>query len=147
MLAELRRDDPTVLADLDDPEVPCKVAFLEDAAVELLQKHCAFKGCAWRGGTAAQQTAHLREVHQHLRTVTTLMHRSHAAEDKLAGAYNAAISHRVQQGAPLACYAIDRRSVRNYVANLDDSNVEAPICFCCARRFSHAESIGRNGIN
>ena len=147
-LADLLRDDPTVPADLDDPEVPCKLALLEDAAVELPQKHCAFKGCAWRGSTAEHQIGHLREVHQqHLGTVTTLMHRSHADEDKLAGAYNAAISRKVQQGAPLACYAIDRRSVRNYVANLDDSNVEALICFCCARRFSYVESIGSNQIN
>ena len=75
------------------------------------------------------------------------MHRSHAAEEKIAGAYKTAISHKVQPGAPLACYVIDRRSVRNYVANLDDSNVEALICFCCARRIRHVESIGRDEIN
>ena len=32
------------------------------------------------------------------------------------------------------------------MANLDDSNVEALICFCCARRFPNVDSIGSNEI-
>jgi len=146
-LAEMLREEPTIPADVDDPELPCKIALLEDAAVELPLKHCAFKGCLWQGSKQAQQMEHLRENHRAaLDTVVTLMHPSHSYEEKIEAAYNAAITHKVQQGAPLACYALDRRSVRNYVSNLSDDNVESLVCFCCARRFPHVSSISRNEI-
>ena len=146
-LAEMLREEPTIPADVDDPELPCKIALLEDAAVELPLKHCAFKGCLWQGSKQAQQMEHLRENHRAaLDTVVTLMHPSHSYEEKIEAVYNAAITHKVQQGAPLACYALDRRSVRNYVSNLSDDNVESLVCFCCARRFPHVSSISRNEI-
>ena len=124
------------------------MALLEDAAVELPQKHCAFKGCCWQGNTKEHQAEHLSKVHHTaLDAVSRVMHPSHSRDEKIEGAYNAAISYKVQQGAPLACYSIDRRSVSNYVSNLDDDSVEALVCFCCARRFPHVSSISRNEIS
>ena len=39
-LAGLLREEPTIPADGRDPQLPCEAALLEDAAVELPQKHC-----------------------------------------------------------------------------------------------------------
>ena len=147
-LARLLRNDPTVPGDGADPSQPCRAPLLEDAALELPAKHCAFRGCLWQGATSVEQISHLKTSHwKPLMAVTQLMHQPHTADEKLVGAYNAAISHKVREGAPLACYSIDRRCVFNYVSQISDKNVGTLTCFCCARKFPYVPSIDGNKID
>ena len=82
-VAKQLREEPTVPADVDDPQVPCKADLPEDAAVELPQEHCDFRGGSWQGSTKAQQTALLGQIHQKdLGAVIALMHPSHGADEK-----------------------------------------------------------------
>ena len=147
-LARLLRNDPTVPGDGADPSQPCRAALLEDAALELPAKHCAFRGCLWEGATSVDQISHLKTSHwKPLMAVTQLLHQPHTADEKLVGAYNAAISHKVREGARLACYSRDRRCVFNCESQISDKKVGTLHCFCCARKFPYVPSIDGNKID
>ena len=60
--------------------------------------------------------------------------------------YNEAVAEVIRQGAPLSTYSIDRRCLRNFSEFLADENVNALICFSCARRFPYLSSRSVNDI-
>ena len=57
-------------------------------------------------------------------------------------AYMEALSIKCREGAPLAKYAIDRRSLFNYTESLKDEDVYSLVCISCARRFPYVDSFG-----
>ena len=147
VLCDQMRDDPTLPADPEDATQPSRAALREDAAVELPPKHCAFKGCAWSGTTDAELVTHLSQKHvKALGPATALFHASHSSQERCVAAYNAGITAKVRMGAPLACYAIDRRCMYNYVTQVNDATLDSLICFCCARRYPHISTLARNEI-
>ena len=136
ILAAQLRPDPTLPADTADPAQASRAALLEDAAVQLPRKHCAFKRCVWCGPTDADLHAHLVEQHSAaLDGVASLLSAAFDLDERRYSSYNEAIAAIVRRGAPLATYSIDRRSLRSYAECLSDDGVESLICFSCARRF------------
>ena len=127
---------------------PCSLALLPDSAVQLPSKHCSFKHCSWLGDNDDAMRAHLLSQHKSdLHSTATLFHASHTEDDRFVAAYNAALSQKVRRGAPLACPAIDRRSLYNYISNLGDETVDSLTCFSCARKYPHVTSFKRNDIS
>lgn len=53
------------------------------------------------------------------------------------GFYNAAISHIERNKMPSVGYSVDRRSSEAFSERYNDENLCAPMCFICARIFSH----------
>jgi hypothetical protein len=62
-LVEYIREMPTVPGDPSDAKEPWKRALGENEAVLLPKKHCAFKGCAWKGRSDEELQAHLAQRH------------------------------------------------------------------------------------
>ena len=118
-----------------EPTVPLRSVGDHEAAL-LPRKHCAFEGCAWGGDCDRELYDHVAAAHGGaLGTVVDLMPAWHPIGARREAAYNGAISIRVQQGAPLANFAIDRRCIRNFAEATHDNRVACLICFSCARRF------------
>ena len=63
-LSSCLREEPTIPADPDNLDRPWGAALLEDAAVQLPKKHCAFKGCGWTGHSDSEQLEHLASAHK-----------------------------------------------------------------------------------
>ena len=146
-LAAQLREHATLPADPEDPTRPWHAALREDAAVQLPQKHCAFKKCTWEGTTDAELLRHVSDEHRaSLKSVTALLAKSASEEERVFAAYNEAIAVGVRRGAPLAAYSIDRRCLFSYTQSISDENVESLICFLCARRFPHVASFTSNDI-
>ena len=104
-LAALPRSEPTI---------PARSEGDHEAAL-LPRRHCAFEGCAWAGGCDRELYGHLGTAHGGvLGAAVDLMPAWHSVEARRAAAYNGAISIRVQQGALLANFAIDRRCIRSF---------------------------------
>ena len=146
-LSRCLREEPTVPADPGDLEKPWAAALLEDAAVQLPKKHCAFKGCAWIGSSDEELYAHV--AHDHggvVDRVAKLLPACFSQEERRAGAYNEAIATLVRRGAPTALYAIDRRCLYNYASACRGDAVEAPICFFCACVYPRLATRRRNDI-
>ena len=142
-LACLLRTDPTLPADPSNSQQPLAAALREDMAVQLPLKHCDFRGCQYSCNSDHELLHHLENSHrQELRKVASLTPAQHSEVDKLVGVYNEVISVVVRQGAPLASYEIDRRCLYNYMRAVADDNIEALICFCCARRYPHLKTRG-----
>ena len=147
-LSEELRHDVTIPADSSDPNKPWATALLDDVAVQLPPKHCAFRNCAWVGEHQVQLEKHLLLCHRSsLDKVATLFHNSFTVQERLNGAYNCALSVKVQDSAPLASYSVDRRCLYAYTTSLADDKLDSLICFACARRFPYVSSFRRNEIN
>ena len=116
-VAAMIRDDPTVPAVVEAPLVPDADALREDCAVELPRKHCAFRGCAFRGQTQEDLDRHLADAHADvLVPVAKLLEEpcdgkgSHCSEAGIRAAYHEAIANVVRRGAPLATWSTAARS-------------------------------------
>ena len=78
-----------------------------------------------------------------LTAVTARMHECCDAEPvQIFSAYLEAVARKCREGAPLATYAIDRRSIANYTAAAGDENIFMFTCFSCARRYPHVTCKG-----
>eukprot|EP00972_Heterocapsa_arctica_P110613 16286482-Heterocapsa_arctica.AAC.1 len=93
-LAGQLRPQPTLPAHDDNAaDGPWDAALLEDAAVQLPAKHCAFRGCAWAGPNDAALALHLGADHAGvLDCVADLLPYCNAVEDRRGTAYNEAIA-------------------------------------------------------
>ena len=117
-------------ADPEDPAKPWAAALLEDAAVQLPKKHCAFRGCGWSGSEEEERMAHLQRTHGYaVGLVAGLLPECYSREERFAAAYSEAIATIVRKGAPTALYSIDRRCLFNYATACRKDQVEAPSCF------------------
>ena len=133
VLSECLREEPTVPADPEDKTQPWAAALLEDAAVQLPKKHCAFSGCGEHLSNEAERLGHLALSHASaVDRVAELLPKMHSVEERRAAAYNEAIATRVRKGGPTALYSIDRRCLFNYAEAATRGAVQAPICFLCA---------------
>ena len=133
VLSECLREEPTVPADPEDQTQPWAAALLEDAAVQLPKKHCAFSGCGRHLSNEAERLGHLALCHAPaVDRVAELLPKMYSVEERRAAAYNEAIATRVRKGAPTALYSIDRRCLYNYAQAATWEAVQAPICFLCA---------------
>ena len=127
-------------------------AVFDDKVAQLLPpKHCAFQNCTWQleWQSSENMTERLRE--QRLLDHVMTDHKSDIAEaaclfplcfskeERFAAAYNEAIAIKVRQGAPLASYSIDRKCLRKASIATSGDNIQALICFICARVFPHRE--------
>ena len=120
-------------ADPEDPAKPWAAALLEDAAVQLPKKHCAFRGCGWSGSEEEERMAHLQRTHTDaIGLVAGLLPECYSREERFAAAYSEAIATIVREGDPTALYSTDRRCLFNYATACREDQVEAPICFFCA---------------
>ena len=91
-LAEQLRLEPTLPADSSDTCMPCAAALLEDCAIQLPAKHCAFRGCDWHGDSNSMLIGHLLENHRsELQACTDLYPSSTSLHNRLLSAYSAAI--------------------------------------------------------
>ena len=141
------REVPTVPADPLDPGKPWAAAFREDAAVELPKKHCAFKGCLWKGSLDETLLRHLAAVHgEAVDGVAKLLPMCYAPAERRFAAYNEAIATLVRKGAPMALDSIDRRCLQNYSQACREGAIQASICFFCACVFPRMELRRTNGI-
>jgi len=129
-LAKQLREDPTIPADPNDANKPDELALREDVAVQLPLKHCAFRGCSWESDFAADLIPHLEEKHMSsLKVAADKYHPRFSTEERVVAAYNAALTKKTQEGAPLASYGIDRRCVHQYISKLGDDKTDSLICF------------------
>ena len=97
-LAKLIRDDPTLPADAIDSSKPSEEALLEDAAVQLPAKHCAFRGCAWSGESDRCLIEHFSTQHlSALSSVASLYPLFHSEVERMSAAYNAALSAKSRE--------------------------------------------------
>ena len=114
VLSECLREEPTVPADPEDKTQPWAAALLEDAAVQLPQKHCAFRGCGRHFNNESERRGHLAICHAPaVDRVAELLPKMYTVEERRAAAYNEAIATRVRKGGPTALYSIDRRCFYN----------------------------------
>ena len=140
-LSKSIREHPTVPCDRQDFEQPCRDAFDDNVAVILPRKHCAFRGCDWRGSCDDELLEHLRENHKaELQPAIHLLPRNFGWWERLEAIYNEAIAEQIRCGAPLASYSIDRRCLRNLFAATADHSIEAPICCLCACSYLHLDT-------
>ena len=149
-LAQRLRSLPTI------PEMEAqdyKRMFLEDEAVRLPAKHCAFKGCCFSAEDNEALSAHLWEAHAHdleepANLLTSSMYGSDVKGDSLArmSVYQEAIAMVCRGNAPLACNAIDRRSLREYDKLFEFDNAESLVCWCCARKYPYVKGQKHNLI-
>ena len=65
--------------------------------------------------------------------------------DAVRSVFNAAMSHKVRQDAPLAGCSIDRTALRNFSEATADDNVEALMCFSCACIHTYVQDSGTQG--
>ena len=92
---------------------------------------------------------HLLSQHKDaLRPVADELSRAFGDSERVcyASAYNEAIAVAIRRGAPLASYAIDRRSLYNCCQALRDDTVETLVCFRCERRFPYRRTTVQNAI-
>ena len=115
--------------------------------MQLPMKHCAFKGCLWRGMDDVGLQNHVWTAHKdELEPVALLLPQIHSEEERYMAAYHEGIAVVVRSGAPLATYSIDRRCLYNYTQTLSGDGVQSLVCFCCARRFPYVPSWSKNEI-
>ena len=149
-LAAQMREYPTLPSEVHDASLPRIEAFRDDTAPQLPPKHCAFKSCPWElswdatanagteRGREKKLVEHILETHYaSIHPVAQNLPHCFSLSDRVAAAYNEAIGHKVRSGAPLASYAIDRRSLRKASEAMSGDNVEALICFFCACIYPH----------
>jgi len=153
-LAQQIRRQPTLPAEPSDATQPLRKALLEDSAPWLPPVHCAFSGCSWgwTGGADDERMLHLATAHRdELDKVARLLPmREDTAEDRMErmmAAYNEAIATVARGGAPLASYAIDRRSIYAYTDASTNGTIETLICWCCARRWPWMQARAINEIS
>ena len=138
-----------------DSSVPDPDSLCEHSAIQLPKKHCGFAGCQWNGNTDDELIEHLVswDLHKDLwpSILSLVPHSRKDAKIAVYSVYCEAIAVKMRKGAPLDTYSIDRRSLFNYVENLNNDQICSLVCFCCARRFPYVEDLdGRilfNGTN
>ena len=123
-----------------------------DEALQTLQngelwpaEFCCFKTCDWHDEHGDEDTLgmHLLEAHaEDLQPIAAAMLRGDAP-DALLSIYKAAISHKCRSQAPVAGCSIDRGALKAYSESFAGENVEALICFCCARRFTYVAELAK----
>ena len=120
---------------------------MEDVAVQLPPKHCAFKDCAWIGDSEEERLSHLEDAHAlDLDRVASLLPGCVPLEHRRMAAYSEAISTAVRKGAPTASYSIDRRCLHNYASATRGEAVQALICFFCGCVYPRIEARRVNEI-
>jgi len=127
------RDKPTIPADPANPLLPWEAALREDAAIQLPPKHCAFKGCVRQGSTDEELQHHVvighhSAVHAAAQTLPSAFNR----DECMYAVYAESVAEKCREGAPIARYSIERRSLYNYAKALAGTNICEPICFVCA---------------
>ena len=143
-IASHLRAHPTVPADDSDLQSPMRDVFDDSLAVLLPPKHCAFAGCVWQlkwkpTYEAQRERVRERELIQHvwesrdeiLRPAVELLPHCFASEERVAAVYNKAIAQKIQEGAPLASYSIDRKCLRKAAEAMQEDDVQSLICFFC----------------
>ena len=137
------RPKPTVPADPSNALQAHEEALREDMAMSLPSLHCAFKHCTWKGASEASLLTHLKTSHAPALDVARgMIELQDKGDDSWWAIYNAAISRKCQDSAPVAAYAIDRRCLREYTNAMAKDAIQGLICFCCARRFPHLLAMG-----
>ena len=56
------------------------------------------------------------------------------------------LQRKREKGAPVACYAIQRRAVNAYMDTISNSEIQSPICFVCACKFPYVSAREVNDI-
>jgi len=115
VLANKLRKKPTLPCDPCNQEESHADALHRNRATVLTPKHCAFRGCTWGGSDDAHLLEHLIQNHSfEFEEVSTEMRNMFTNIDikseGIVAAYNESIAVAIRKGAPLANYAIDRRS-------------------------------------
>ena len=123
------------------PTLPWKWQKMDaGVAYDLPYVHCSFKSCEFQADNDEALAAHIVVAHDAAFAGASEVTLTEA--EKLR-AYQAAVTWRCQQGAPVANVSIDRRALRLYRESLEGDNVSSLLCFVCAQKYPHAKT-GRN---
>jgi len=142
------REQPTIPASPDDPQVPWKEALNANMAVELPEVHCCVQGCSWIGARDNARDAHILSDHkQELLCIADTLPFCFSEESRTLSAYNEVIATKVRQGAPVASYALQRKAVQSYMAFVQGNAIQSPMCFICACKFPYVASREENDIS
>ena len=113
-MAKRIRDCPTIPADPEDANQVWPAALAEDMAVELPRVHCSFRGCCWCGITEDERDAHILMTHrEELLPIADTLPKCFSEKTRIESVYNEAIATKTRQGAPVACFALQRRAVNS----------------------------------
>ena len=146
-MANCIRDDPTIPADPHDANKAWTAALAEDMAVELPRVHCSFRGCTWCGKTEEERGTHIVMTHkEELLPIADTLPKCFSERTRIESVYNEAIATKTRQGAPVACFAIQRRAVNGYMDTICNSEIQFPICFVCACKFPYVSAREVNDI-
>ena len=151
MLVELSyriRDYPTLPAHPDDSNEVWDAALAEDMAVELPQVHCSFRGCPWCATSEDARDTHIIVAHtDELLPIADTLPKCFSQETRVRSVYNGIIATKTRRGAPVSCYAIQRRAVNAYMETISESAIQSPICFICACKFPYVAARKENDIS
>ena len=110
------RDYPTIPAHPHDHNQVWDAALAEDMAIELPRVHCSFRGCAWCGTSDDKRDAHIVAAHiEELLPIADTLPKCFSKEARALSVYNQTIATKTRQGAPVSCYAVQRRAVNAYM--------------------------------
>ena len=142
-LKAMFRRHRTLPADAADSHKPMQEALANVSTPRLPRKHCAFAQCTWEGASEQDRLDHLtkstkdgghREV---MYDMADALPKWFHLQERVVSMYNEAIAECIREGAPLACYAIDRRALENMHNAITEDSVQAPICFLCGCIYIH----------
>ena len=140
-LATRIRDYPTLPADPENSSQVWQSALSDEMAIELPTVHCSFRDCAWCGQTEEERDSHIITKHKKdLIAIAMTLPLCFSEKARLLSVYNEALAVKTRQGAPFTSYAVQRRSVNNYMTVVVKSSIQAPMCLICACKFPYVSS-------
>jgi len=84
---------------------------------------------------------------EHLADLQPIVHKMlrRDAPDALLSAYNAGISHKCRQQAPVACASLDRKALLSFAEAQAGDKVEALVCWSCGCSHAYVQEIAAKG--
>ena len=91
--------------------------------------HCAFRGCAWVGGTSDEVDEHLRRAHPFDMLATV----GPVDEKDFMGYYCGAIAEVERRRMPRVGVSVDRRTIAHVLEAYNDETIKELMCFVCGQ--------------
>ena len=128
------------------PTVPPEAELTDADAGRLWPKaFCTFLGCAWISQEGDEEALHEHLLQEHSVDLEPIREEmlltAGTAPDAILSIYNQAVAHQCRADAPVAGCSIDRRALHTFSHACEADGIEALICFCCGRIYTHLADI------
>ncbi|CAK9046729.1 ATP-dependent DNA helicase, partial [Durusdinium trenchii] len=133
------REQPTIPPDTTSDDL--------EFAARWPRAFCAFEGCKWASEQGGEDDLEAHLWAEHLADLQPIVRKMlrRDAPDALLSAYNAGISHKCRQQAPVACASLDRKALLSFAEAQAGDKVEALVCWSCGCSHAYVQEIAAKG--